>query len=279
MVSVECSKKHLVRFIALLVLVMPNVDQFANAGTITPGVVYTQGGMPADHYGLDADYMWNCGGAETCAPTQGPNRAIFEQTFNVQKNLPYPQFFYGTGAVNPADPLNRFALSVMADDYFAVYVNRKLLGWSWLNDGASANAPNFSDEPSNWTMAELFPFLVDGKNVIDIFACNGRTSDNLDQGKVPGATAEAGFAGCTTPSSYGNNWLLVQGGFVQQDNAPGGHVNGAVRFVSGNGSDDNVHQTEFAVIPEPASIVLLLTGLVLGVGRSTKVWRSPRAAS
>lgn len=276
MFSVLNSKNFFVRFLALAVLTVPSIGHVAYADPILPGIVDTQGGMPADHYNLDADYMWNCGGADRCSPTQGPNRAIFEQTFTVQKNLPYPQFFYGTGAVNEADPFNRFALSVLADDYFAVYVNQKLLGWSWLNDGALPNEDHFSDRPLNWTMDQLMPFLVDGKNVIDIFACNGRRSDNTGPGKVPGATAAGGFAGCTTPSSYANNWLLVQGGFIQQDNAPGGHVNGDVRFVSGNASDDSEHQTQFVVIPEPSSMVLLLTGLLLGVGGSKKGRRSTR---
>ncbi|MCA1248187.1 PEP-CTERM sorting domain-containing protein [Massilia sp. MS-15] len=65
---------------------------------------------------------------------------------------------------------------------------------------------------------------------------------------------------------------LVQGGFVQQDNVPGGQINASANFVSGNESGG----TSFTVIPEPESIFLVLTGLVLtyGISRKQKIRNS-----
>jgi hypothetical protein len=234
-----------------------------------PGVVTTSPGMHADQYGIvhnyqtniDSQYMWYCGGLNTCSPSQGPNQVQFHQEFTVGSGFAYPQYWYGHGNLidpnaNP-DIGERYALSIMADDYYALYINNQLVHYSWLNDGSGPNAPHFSDDPFSLTVTDLIGYLHNGQNVIDIIACNGNSGSNLPS--APSSTTDGGLDGCPNPSSYAYNWLLINGGFTKQDNTPGGTINANVYFISG---DEDTSTFQVRAVPEPPLLGLLVVGFI-----------------
>jgi hypothetical protein len=111
-----------------LFLTVIAMQENASAILTDPGIVTLGSGMTNPNpYGLNANYMWDCGGAETCPPTQGPNLAEFQLTFNYSTSGQGAVYSFGHGnVIDPSTDLagnNRYALSIIADEYYALYIN------------------------------------------------------------------------------------------------------------------------------------------------------------
>lgn len=209
--------------------------QSAMAGVFTdwvaPGVVTSSSLHPVSDYipGSSAEYMWYCDpSAATCDATSGATAVQFQMSFSLPADTGYRLYRYGS-------------ISIVADDYFALYINKKLVTESWLDDQNAATTIN------------LDPYLLFGQTyTIDIFACDGHKV----AGKSAGATADGGFDGCANTERRANHWLLVDGSYTVEYNTPGGAVLAQADFRSGDLSSWQVR-----AVPEPASGALMAFGL------------------
>lgn len=219
------------------------VTQSAVAGVFTdwdvPGVVTSSSLSPVSDYmpNSGAEYMWYCGpSASTCDATSGATAVQFQMSFSLPAETGDRLYRYGS-------------ISIVADDYFALYINKKLVTESWLDDRNAATSIN------------LDPYLLLGQTyTIDIFACDGYKA----AGKSAGVTADGGFDGCANTEQRVNHWLLVDGTYTVEYNTPGGAVLAQADFRSGEYSSWQVR-----AVPEPASGALVVFGLygLLGIFR------------
>jgi hypothetical protein len=181
--------------------------------------------------------MWYCSGADSCAVTDGPTRAAFQ----VQFDLPQMRRPQRIGYID-----------ILADDYFALYINNQLVGYDWLDN----RYLNGSDVPTavRYEIADLVPYLnYSGGNTITVFACDGHPPTPL---RSPGATTSGGFDGCPVPSARANHWLMVAGNILESENG------GAGPYVGINSLASGANPPWLATtVPEPAS--LPLAGLAL----------------
>src|SRR5690606_14125587 len=143
---------------------------------------------------------------------------------------------------------------------YALYINDQLVHYSWLNPGDdSENALHYSNKPFNLTLSDLEGMLRTGKNTIDIFTCNGVYASNSQF--APSPTVDGGLDGCQNPSSFFNNWLLVNGGFAVWDPADKPVVK--QYFISGDTDEQWPYGFQGrAAIPEPPFWSLLVVGLI-----------------
>jgi YVTN family beta-propeller protein len=187
----------------------PTWTPFVPTGSISP---LGSGMLPASDYisgASDDMYTWYCDLSDQyCPPQSTYSRANFRQTFSLPQQQGYP--LYKSGSI-----------SVIADDYYALYINDKLVGESWLDNKNAA------------TTFDIANYMVLGQeNVVDIFVCDGYKSS-----ATAGQTAAEGLNACTNATSRGNHWLLVSGGFQVEYNTPGGEILKSVSFRSGEPSD------------------------------------------
>jgi len=184
--------------------------------------------------GTSAEYMWYCQGNVTnCSGDQGPNQVEFRYQFTLPANVFKPYVVAN--------------ITLLADDYFSLYVNGALKGYQWLDDSTNATTPVSFDIASDLKLGQA--------NEILIFACNGYPpSPRISAGSTPAG----GWDGCTSPSTRFNNWLLVDGGITVSPDSGFGNPIYQTSLRSGEPSN-----WEVRAVPEPSSILLI------GLGFST----------
>lgn len=230
--SIKSIKKMYARKSAVLVGILtaigigtvnaaPTWTPFVPIGSISP---LGPGMLPASDYmsgASDDMYTWYCDlSVNYCPPQSTYSRAHFRQTFTLPQQG-YPLYTWGS-------------ISIAADDYFALYINNRLVGESWLDDKSTAT---FFDNIADY-------MVLGQENVIDIFVCDG------DKGNSSaGPTPDEGFHACTNAISRVNHWLLVSGQLQVEDNTPGGDILKTVSFRSGEPSDWQAR----ALIADPLS--------------------------
>lgn len=200
--------------------------------TVTFNQTIPLGNKPAVFDGIDP--IWYCGtAAQSCEADEGPLRAAFRYTWDW----------------NTVSPLAAAgSIQLRADDYYALYVNRRLAGSNWLDT-----------LPADGFATHDFGSLLnlDGSNEILVFACDGRSTDNSGIAALPvlGPDLMLGWQGCPNRSPLGNHYLLV---------------NGQVSLFSSQVGVDPVRQSlrggepsdwQVSAVPEPGSLALALAAL------------------
>ncbi len=209
---------------------------WADPGVVTFGPVLPPPAATSYIPGTSASYTWYCGAVSPCSGSEGATAVQFQTSFRLPAESGYPLYKYGS-------------ISLVADDYFALYINKVLITESWLDDRNAA------------TTVDISPYLVLGAlNTIDIFACDG----NKVSGKSAGTTADGGFDGCGNAHPRLNHWLLVDGGYRVEDRTPGGAV-----LASGSFASSDLSSWQVRAVPEPASGALVALGVsgLLGMAR------------
>jgi hypothetical protein len=183
-----------------------------------------------------AEYLWYCGqGVPSCRGDRGPTQVEFRNVFQM------PALRSGYFAAS---------ISLLADDYYALYVNGQLVGSNWLDDVLATTNP----VADTYDIAGYL--LSDISNEIQVFACDGYPpGTNATDRLPPGATPSGGWAGCTTPSNRVNHWLLVDGSVVPTNS------NFPTQLVSLRGAEGS--NWEVRAVPEPATLPLLLAAVAI----------------
>ncbi|KKO47113.1 hypothetical protein WG68_00180 [Arsukibacterium ikkense] len=183
------------------------------------------------------EYVWYCEPPlESCAgDATGPNMVHFRKTFT----LP-PQDFNGIQQYVWGN------ITIMADDYFALFINGVFKGENWLDVN---NAATYFDIQQDLILGQV--------NQIDIFACDGAPTAGLNAG----ATLAGGLNACRNSYPRVNHWLLIDGSYTVEDNVLGGTVNANGSFRSTDLWWISEWEVRAASIPEPGSLFLLGLGL------------------
>lgn len=188
-------------------------------------------------------YIWYCGaGVESCPATSGPSQVVFKLVFDVPSAA--GGFKYDG------------AIGILADDYFALYVNDHLVGSSWLDD-RFLDGPGTTPYAVSYAIADFQDYLqVGAANEITIFACNGRPPTTR---VPPGQTTSGGWDGCPDPSQRLNGWLLVDG--IILGDSPGGvqFAQSLSGFMNEGISDSG--WTVATTVPQPGTLLLLLSAM------------------
>lgn len=177
-------------------------------------------------------YTWYCDPTAATCPAQSPFSTVrFFQFFSLPESSGYPTFLNGQ-------------ISLVADDYFALYVNNALVGESWLDDRNAASTFDISS------------YLRHGTNFITIYACDG-ASTGLNAPSSRNDLPEV--RACANAFPRGNHWLLVNGKAAVTENTPGGRDLTTV-FLQSYEGDWRV--AVLVEVPEPGSLGLIFLGLV-----------------
>ncbi len=184
--------------------------------------------------------MWHCGdeNVQTCEADTGPLRAAFRFRFEWE-DVERPYVFGN--------------IQLRADDHYALYVNRQLVGANWLETLGTEGY-------DHW---DLDAYLRPGAaNEILVFACDGRPTDNpgLSPPPVLGSSLASGWGGCLQPSDRFNRYLLVSG-VVSQSAFSG--MGPDARYSLRGGEQFGSPSWEVTTVPAPGTLPLLL-GLLPG---------------
>lgn len=193
--------------------------------------------VPPDDYGVAGDLVWYCGDETepSCAcDAPMPTMVHFRKTFS----LPDPGDWYQWGYFN-----------IVADDYYALYINGVLKGENWLDVSNAATYYDFSSE-----------FNVGQSNQIDVFACDGYPT----AGSHAGTTLGGGFNACSNALPRVNSFVAMSGEFHLQSRSDDDYKFASVDFrSSGSGALDPFGWQVRAArsVPVPGSLFLMLLGL------------------